>query len=107
MTASTWYQDFFARNFAWLLAVFAVISVALSAMQVVIGVARGGRAFENASFGFFIASLFLVAGIILVVLLTWATLLAYHLASTKMNDQKVKRERRAFVDIKRDQVLRY
>ncbi|TAQ84457.1 hypothetical protein B7494_g7204, partial [Chlorociboria aeruginascens] len=74
MTASTWYQDFFARNFAWLLAVFAVVSVALSAMQVVVTAARGGQAFEDASYGFAVASLFMAAGTALVVLLLWGTL---------------------------------
>lgn len=78
MNTSTWYQDFFARNFAWLLAVFAVMSVALSAMQVVLAVARGGRAFGNASYGFSIASLFLAAGTALVLLLLWAILFVYH-----------------------------
>ncbi|PVH71310.1 hypothetical protein DL98DRAFT_553712 [Cadophora sp. DSE1049] len=47
MTTSTWYQDFFARNFAWLLAVFAVVSVALSAMQVVLVMTRGAIAQMN------------------------------------------------------------
>ena len=48
---------------------FAFISVALSAMQVVIAVARSGKAFENASCGFSIAALFLAAGTASVVLL--------------------------------------
>jgi hypothetical protein len=68
MTASTWYQDFVSRNFAWLLAVTAAVSVALSAMQVTIAVARGGQAFENASYSFSVASLFLTAGTAVAVL---------------------------------------
>ncbi|PSS12940.1 hypothetical protein M430DRAFT_36153 [Amorphotheca resinae ATCC 22711] len=102
MTISTWYQDFFARNFAWLLAVFAVISVALSAMQVVVAVARGGRAFENASYGFSVASLFLAAGMVLLVLLVWVILFVYHLVSTQMNDRRVMSERRSFAAVKGD-----
>jgi hypothetical protein len=98
MMASTWYQDFFARNFAWLLAVFAAISVALSAMQVVSSVAGGGRAFEDASYGFSIASLFLAAGTALAVLFIWAVLFVYHLVSAQLNDRQVMKERKAFAD---------
>jgi hypothetical protein len=86
MTISTWYQDFFGRNFAWLLAVVALMSVALSAMQVVVAVARGGRAFENAFYGFSVAALFVAAGTTLIVLLMWVILFGYHLVSAQMND---------------------
>jgi hypothetical protein len=102
MSASTWYQDFFARNFAWLLAVFAAISVALSAMQVVVAVARGGRAFEDASYGFSVASLFLAAGTALAVLLIWATLFVYHLVSAQMNNRHVMKERKSCADSQGD-----
>jgi hypothetical protein len=98
MTVSTWYQDFFPRNFAWLLAVFAVISVALSAMQVVLTVAGDSRAIENVSYGFSIASLFLAAGTALAVLLVWAILLVYHLASAHINNRHVMKERKSFAD---------
>jgi hypothetical protein len=95
MTTSTWYQDFFARNFAWLLAVFAVMSVALSAMQVVLVTAKAGRAFENASYGFAIASLFLAAGTASAVLLIWAVLFVYHLVSAHMNNRRVMKGRKS------------
>ncbi|KAH7317611.1 hypothetical protein BKA65DRAFT_410499, partial [Rhexocercosporidium sp. MPI-PUGE-AT-0058] len=55
------YQDFFARNFAWLLTVFAVISVALLIIQVIIIIIRSSRVFKDVSYSFFIASLFLAA----------------------------------------------
>jgi hypothetical protein len=99
MTASTWYQDFFTRNFAWLLAV-ARGPVALSAMQVVLPVARSGRAFEDVSYSFSVSSLLLVAGFVLVVLVVRVVLFAYHLVSTQMNNRKVMSERRSFADIK-------
>jgi hypothetical protein len=51
-----------------LLAVFAVLSVALSAMQVVVAVSRGGRAFEDPSYGFSVALLFLAVGTAVAVL---------------------------------------
>jgi hypothetical protein len=95
MTTSTWYQDSLARNFVWLLGVFAVMSVALSAMQVVLATAQGGKAFENASYGFAIASLFLAAGAALAVLLIWAVLFVYHLVSTQMNNRYVMKERKS------------
>ena len=102
MTASTWYQDFFARNFAWLLAIFAAMSVALSAMQVVVAIARGGQAFENASYVFSVASLFMAAGTALVVLLLWVILFLYHLVSAQLNDRQVMSERKGFIDVQRD-----
>ncbi|KAG4435123.1 hypothetical protein IFR05_009388 [Cadophora sp. M221] len=102
MTASTWYQDFFARNFAWLLAVFAAISVALSAMQVVVAIARGGRAFEDASYGFSVASLFLAAGTAFAVLFIWAILFVYHLVNAQLNDRQVMKARKTFADAHED-----
>ncbi|KAE8446801.1 hypothetical protein EG329_011578 [Mollisiaceae sp. DMI_Dod_QoI] len=102
MAASTWYQDFFARNFAWLLAIFAVMSVALSAMQVVVGLARGGQAFANASYGFSVASLVVAAGTVLAVIAMWIVLFAYHLTTTYVNDRRVMNERKSLADIKED-----
>lgn len=93
MTTSTWYQEFFTRNFAWLIAVFAFMSVVLSAMQVTLATVRGGKAFEDTSYGFSIASLVVVAGIVLTALLLWAVLFGYNLASAWMNNRRVMRER--------------
>lgn len=100
MSTSTWYQDFFARNFSWLLAVFAILSVVLSAMQVVLAAARGGQALENASYGFSIASLFVAAGSVLAGLLVWVSLFVYYLISTTANNRKVISERRRFAVVK-------
>lgn len=78
------------------------MSVALSAMQVVIAISRGG-AFEDASYGFSVASLFLAAGTTFVVLLVWVTLFAYHLVSAHIRDRQVmserKKNRRSFADV--------
>ncbi|KAE9373910.1 hypothetical protein N431DRAFT_439005 [Stipitochalara longipes BDJ] len=98
MTTSTWYQDFFARNFAWLLAVFAVVSVALSAMQVILATEKSGMVFENVSYGFAIASLFLAAGTVLAVLLIWAILFVFHLASARINNRNIIKERKSVAD---------
>ncbi|KAB2099841.1 hypothetical protein AG0111_0g11852 [Alternaria gaisen] len=60
---STWYQAFFNRHFKWMLAVFAVLSVILSALQVGLGTTelQGNRAFERFSYGFAVTSLVAVA----------------------------------------------
>jgi hypothetical protein len=100
MTSSTWYKDFFARNFAWLLAVFAVLSVALSAMQVVVTLPQGGQAFENASYGFSVASLFIAAGAVLIGLFVWTILFTYHVLRAHNNDRKVINERRNLAAVK-------
>jgi hypothetical protein len=102
ITTSTWYRDFFARNFACLLAVFAVMSLVLSAMQAVLATAKGGRAFEKASYGFAIASLFLAAGTALAVLLIWAVLFVYYLVSAQMNNRHVMKERKGVEDSQGD-----
>ena len=102
MATSTWCQDFVARNFAWLLAVFAFMSVALSAMQVVLAGTSDGQAFENASYGFSIAVLFLAAGTVFVVFLIWAVLFVYHLLSAQMNNRRVMRERKNFIDCRKE-----
>ncbi|RDL34402.1 uncharacterized protein BP5553_07530 [Venustampulla echinocandica] len=102
ITAPTWYQDFFARNFAWLLAIFAFMSVALSAMQVVVAVARGGAAFEDASYSFSIVSLFVAAGTALMFLVVWVVLFAYHLVSAGINDRHVVNKRKNSAQVQGD-----
>jgi hypothetical protein len=102
MSTSTWYQDFFARNFAWLLAAFAIMSVALSAMQVVLATTKGGEAFENASYGFAIFFLFLAAASAVALLFIWAILFSYHLVSAKMYDSEVMKERKRIADSQAD-----
>lgn len=102
MSTSTWCQDFVNRNFAWLLAVFAFMSVALSAMQVVLAGTSHGKAFENACYGFSIAVLFLVAGTVLVVFLIWAILFVYYLHSARMNNRRVMQERKDSIDCRKE-----
>ncbi|RYP81098.1 hypothetical protein DL769_002154 [Monosporascus sp. CRB-8-3] len=59
ITTSTWYQDFFERNFSWLLAVFVYISVMLSAMQVALATPQLGEdmPFQNMSYGIALMSI--------------------------------------------------
>jgi hypothetical protein len=93
----TWYSDFFARNFTWLLAVFAVFSVALSAMQVGLSTTYSDHAFEKASYGFTVASLFSILVAALILSVVWMTLFIYHLLSTSIHNQRVMRARESAV----------
>jgi len=94
---STWYQAFFGLHFKWLLAVFAILSVVLSALQVGLATAtfQGNRPFQNASYGFTIASLLAVAASLTVVFLVWLSLFFYHLLATWLNDRAVSHRRSA------------
>ncbi|GKZ85439.1 hypothetical protein AnigIFM56816_011212 [Aspergillus niger] len=60
MPGSAWYQEFFERNFSWILAVLVYLSVLLSAMQV--GLAtdtlHGNRRFQKICTVFALASIF-------------------------------------------------
>lgn len=94
MSTSTWYQDFFTRNFSWSLAVFGLIAVALAAMQVVASVARGGPVFENASYGFSVASLLVTAGVACAILVIWVVLFVYHVTRARLNYHRVSKERK-------------
>lgn len=94
---STWYQAFFDRHFKWMLAVFAILSVALSALQVGLATAtlQGDRPFRSVSYGFTITSLLAVATSLAIVLFVWLGLFLYHLIATWRNDRAVKCQRLA------------
>ncbi|KAH7039432.1 hypothetical protein B0J12DRAFT_743627 [Macrophomina phaseolina] len=84
MPRSTWYKDFFARNFAWLAVVFVYMTVVLSAMQVGLAteaLARD-RAFQRACFGVAVASMVAVAGMVGAIAVVWAGLFVFHLLAT-------------------------
>jgi uncharacterized membrane protein len=95
MPSSTWYKSFFARNFAWLLAVFAYFTVVLSALQV--GLATNTLqkydAFQSASYGFAVTSVVTVAASVFLIFVIWLFLFVYHLHSTREYNKKVARER--------------
>jgi hypothetical protein len=94
---STWYQAFFDRHFKWMLAVFAILSVVLSALQVGLATTtlQGNRPFQSTSYGFTITSLVAVAAGLTAVFLVWLSLFCYHLLVTWLNDRDVKRRRSA------------
>jgi hypothetical protein len=92
MTFSTWYKDFFAKNFAWLLAVFATIEVRLSAMQVVASLGDGGTSFERMSYGFAVTSLFVAAVSVAIVIGVWGVLFVHHLTYAYLIKRRVEKE---------------
>lgn len=93
---STWYKAFFERNFKWMLAVFAVLSVLLSALQV--GLATTALQeygpFQKAAYGFTIASMIAIVVIVVLVFIVWLALFCYHLLFTWQNDRAVNLRRR-------------
>lgn len=94
-SGSTWYQAFFERHFKWMLAVFALITVFLSALQVGLATTKlqGNEPFQKASYGFATASLIaVVAGVILLFFL-WLVLFLYHSLSAWRNNRAVNRRR--------------
>ncbi|KAF1966816.1 hypothetical protein BU23DRAFT_543911 [Bimuria novae-zelandiae CBS 107.79] len=95
---STWYNAFFERHFKWMLAVFAILSVFLSALQVGLATPKlqENGSFQRASYGFTIASVVAVMAGVALVFIVWLGLFGYYLLSTWWNDRAVayKRHRR-------------
>jgi hypothetical protein len=92
---STWYNAFFECHFKWMLAVFAILSVFLSAFQVGLATPKlqeNGR-FQRASYGFAIASLVAVTASVALIFFVWLGLFSYYLVSTRRNDQAVANKR--------------
>ncbi|KAF2814950.1 uncharacterized protein BDZ99DRAFT_458909 [Mytilinidion resinicola] len=98
-SGSTWYRAFFERHFKWILAVFAIVSVLLSALQVGLATTmlQGNRLFQSALYGFIIASLVAIVTSVIVVFLVWLGLFCYHLLVTWRNNRAVNRRRLAGV----------
>jgi hypothetical protein len=73
---STWYNAFFGRHFKWTLAVFAVLSVLLSALQVGLAttVLQDNLDFQRASYGFTIAALVAAVASVTAIFLVWIVL---------------------------------
>jgi hypothetical protein len=66
----TWYRAFFERNFAWLLAVFAYMTVILSAMRVRLATKRlqSSKQFQDALWSFAVTSIIIIIAIIWIIL---------------------------------------
>lgn len=93
---STWYNEFFGRHFKWMLVVFGIFSVFLSALQVGLATRKlqGNRHFQDVSYVFAIISLVALGACVLLVFSVWLALFWYHLLSTWRNDRRVDRRRR-------------
>lgn len=93
---STWYGAYFGRHFRWLLALFAIVSVTLSALQVGLATSalQDSRNFVNAAYGFTITALIIIATCVVALCFTWFVLFWYHLLSSCLNDKRTRRKRR-------------
>lgn len=80
------YGTFFSRNFAWLIAVFAYITVVLTAMQV--GLALNIKGFkddsrlQNAAYGFSVFSMVLVTAVVGLGVMLFLLIFVYNLVET-------------------------
>jgi hypothetical protein len=94
---STWYNAFFKRHFKWMLAVFVVLSVFLSALQVGLTtyVLQDNGTFQRFSYVFVIAALIAVAASATLVFLAWLGLFWYHLLSTQRYNRAIDCRRRS------------
>jgi succinate dehydrogenase/fumarate reductase cytochrome b subunit len=75
------YYSFFGRNFGWLFAVFAVVTVLLTAMQVGLATESlpGSQAFQDVSYGFAVFSIVLpLLGAVVILLLLLGFLVNKH-----------------------------
>ncbi|KAF4949396.1 hypothetical protein FSARC_13486 [Fusarium sarcochroum] len=85
MPRSTWYKQFFEKNFGWIVTVFIYISVVLSSLQVGLGTERlqNNTGFHQLAVGVTLASLASVAFAMTVVILIWSVLVTYYLLANR------------------------
>ncbi|KIX98192.1 uncharacterized protein Z520_06272 [Fonsecaea multimorphosa CBS 102226] len=79
------YQSFLRRNFAWLVVVFAYLTIILTAMQVGLGTSqlRNNRSFNNASYGFAVFAIVLPLVALGMGMLVSLFLTVYHVRVTR------------------------
>jgi hypothetical protein len=85
------YDTYFRRNFAWLIAVFAYITVILSAMQTGLGIdlLRDSQAFQNAVYGFSVFSILLPCIGLSIIVFFFIIFFLHNLMSTLWNIKKL------------------
>jgi hypothetical protein len=95
MSGSVRYTTFFERNFAWTLAAFVYISVALSAMQVALGTDKGTgqRIFQDFSYVMSMLSIGSVLFAVVAMIFVWSILFWFYLLSTIRYCKRVTAER--------------
>jgi len=82
------YDQFFSKNFAWLVLFVGYLSVVLSAMQVVLATSFQNMRFEDVAYWVSIAALLFIAATIGLQLLLLVVLFIYHLVRTILNLEK-------------------
>lgn len=94
-SGSTWYQAFFMQNFGWIFAVFAYVSVILSAMQVGLGIdqLQGNQGFQQVSRWLTIGSLVLCAFSFGLILVVWNFLFFFHVIWAWRNSKQTRYRR--------------
>jgi succinate dehydrogenase/fumarate reductase cytochrome b subunit len=101
------YKAFFQRSVGWVLVVFVWFSLILSAMQVGVTVPQlqGKQAFNNASFGFVVFSIVLVAALVLFVSGLFIIVFVYNMfAAIKHSKKETKRRKKLAEDSKKKEV---
>ncbi|KAI0481789.1 hypothetical protein F4859DRAFT_435633 [Xylaria cf. heliscus] len=99
MVSSRWYRDVFQDNFGWILAVFAIVSVALSGMQVALmtdQLSHDSR-FHRASYGFAVFSLVALAASLGVIIGTWVILTIYFYINAKLYHHHIQSTRGSII----------
>lgn len=99
MASSRWYRDVFYDNFGWVLSVFAVVTIALSGMQVALMTDQLGHdsRFHRASYGFAVFSLVALAASLGIIFGTWVVLTLYFYIHAKLYHHRVQAERRKMI----------
>jgi hypothetical protein len=94
-SGSTWYNAFFGHHFKWMLAVFAILSVFLSALQVGLATPtlQDNRAFQRVSSRFALGAMIFAIASVALVFFVWVSLFWYHLLFAWWNDRVVDLQR--------------
>ncbi|KAI2008436.1 hypothetical protein LOZ39_001724 [Ophidiomyces ophidiicola] len=89
------YLVFFERNFGWIIVVFAYFSLVLSAMQVAMDVPglQDNKSFVNATYGFVIFSIVLVAFFLGLVGAIFTSIFLYNMGAAIRDDRQKRLER--------------
>ncbi|KAI1147079.1 hypothetical protein F4825DRAFT_465999 [Nemania diffusa] len=97
MEPSTWYREVFRTNFGWILAVFAIMSVVLSGMQVALMTDQLSHDsnFHRASYGFAVFSLVALAACLGAIITCWVILTIYFYSAAKLYHRKIQLARRS------------
>ncbi|KAI8941908.1 hypothetical protein NX059_000022 [Plenodomus lindquistii] len=89
------YAVFFQRNFSWILSVFVLFSLVLSAMQVGTSLAelQGNRVFLRGSYGFVVLSMVCVGAVLAVLVTVFAGIFLYNMGAAIGHVRRMEGER--------------